>query len=901
MDDDGDRVYAFYGLSEQFPTEWEDLQADEREFEYVLGHDLSHSTGPNDTRTIQRNFDIFVKMKSAVDTAYVEMRRDFLQEQKKWGVASIELQINSANKKAAQLMKPIMDNKVKGDRLKATLSLIEKHRYLFDLPATLKDSIRRGDNDSLVRDYRRGRALTEEIRTLPSSAELTDYYVQQRRVIERIWEEVESVVEDYKREVWRRLSKSAPDENFLSYISLLLELGVEDNPIWIWLRSQVDTLTSRIDEAFSQLNTCLLVLRQDLADTPHPITGKSSAAFLKVLRTQISDTEIKYDTPEIITMWSGLKAVVEEVSLYFSRQISLFWTCAAKFLDGQYQKTLPEGPNGESKAHLTLSPEQEARLRSDGRELVELFSSNVSEFFLSTVATATEHVVLKRRSSGNSEFSLPSPDRSLSMPADTASAKRSEVVSLSASAILANSLKFDKVAHTIHHEDRTLTAPAEMTRSSSNMSENSTEITARPASPVPDTNFDTYAFLPPNANAISATYYLSQILGVLGTVASELAGLSVSYTNVETLRTMLSTIRERCINAACLSWRNDATRFKMLEDWQPTNSRKSTKLPGFFMAYQMAVLEGLQRVVYIQRAEKRSDVVVIMPPSSKLVSSIKTQFVNSIFLLLDGLVKDAVKSDRKFSQEREPAMGGKNEKVASAISQDSRLLLMICNLTELQGIINGRLFDQFSSLFLIQLTDKSNMIGDSITQLDGDLFDMFVKKRKSKFSTIVRHGILKSGIRWSEQGKPSDVSPYIYLALLQLVHVHAQVVNIAPTLVRRVILNLLQHMIQCTVEGLRQVDKFSLGGMLQATIDVQFIDQKMGAYITQDIANLFQSAYKTVQDATDREHMDIAVMTKHLGEMKKLLIKCHKSSRLEFMCFRDEKPINGTSVNDSIL
>lgn len=46
-----------------------------------------------------------------------------------------------ANERAVWIMKPIIDGKAVADRLKSTLSLIDKHRYLFDLPASLQNSI----------------------------------------------------------------------------------------------------------------------------------------------------------------------------------------------------------------------------------------------------------------------------------------------------------------------------------------------------------------------------------------------------------------------------------------------------------------------------------------------------------------------------------------------------------------------------------------------------------------------------------------------------------------------------------------------------------------------------------------------------------------------------------------
>ncbi|KAK9239477.1 exocyst complex component Sec5-domain-containing protein [Lipomyces kononenkoae] len=888
-----DTVFEYYGLRDPFPTFWADSSVQEHQFALRLSDYFNSSddaktdkrTGGNgrDARALQRDFDMFVTMKSTLDTAYREMKKDFLQEFKDWGVVVIEQLIDEANIKAARIMKPIMDNKTRGDRLKATLSLIEKNRYLFDLPAALSESINRGDHDSLVRDYRRGMALTEEIRTLPHSAELSDFLVQQRRVIERIWGEVEVVVEGYKRSIWKQLSQTRPDDNYILYISILLELGVEDNPIWVWLQTLVDNSKRQMEEAFDDLNSSLQILRKDVFNASPTSMDVMAGYVLKAIKSRKVDGDKNMrDLPEIVRMWVTMNEVIEEVTKYFGKQIALFWECASGFLDGRTQSILPMGPNGQSKVHLKLSGEEEAKIRSDGRELVEIYASRVADFFVQSGADSeVKAATIKRAKSMDSEY-----DSQATTPQEEQkimSMRNASVTSLSASARLANSLKTDRIAEAQRQIDK---PPVTLV---------SQQPSAAPPAPGSERNFELYAFLPPNANAIGTTFYLSQILNTLGSVASELAGLSISSRHIDVLRTMMSTVRERCVSAACLSWQQDAKRFNMMEDWRPTSTRKCTMIPALFLEYQSVVLDGLQRLVFIPGAEKKSKVVVILPPSSNLVSNIKTQFANSIFLALNGLVKDAVASDRRMNdingstgQLGVPSSMVDNDPGTLLPPIELRLVLMICNIAEMNASIVNTLFERFSTLFSIQLTDNSNIIGDAMKQLDEQLFSTYMKKKRGIFTTIIRAGVLKSGIRWSELGKPTDVSPYICQALLQLVLVHMQVASVGPMLVTRVITDLLHHIVNTILESFRQIDKFSLGGMLQATIDVEFVNQKMTSYSTPEIENLYQACYATIQDATDRSRMEVDVMTRQLEEMKKLLLKCHKQSRLEFLCFKEE-------------
>ena len=57
-------------------------------------------------------------------------------------------------------------------------------------------------------------------------------------IIDRIWNEVENIVDKYRKRTWELLITPRPDEtqeDFLPLISKLLDLKVEDNPIISWI------------------------------------------------------------------------------------------------------------------------------------------------------------------------------------------------------------------------------------------------------------------------------------------------------------------------------------------------------------------------------------------------------------------------------------------------------------------------------------------------------------------------------------------------------------------------------------------------------------------------------------------------------------------------------------------
>lgn len=100
-------------------------------------------------------------------------------------------------------MKPIMDNKAKDERLRTALALVDGNKYLFNLPSLILTHIKNNDHDSLIRDYRRGKDMrSSESELLSSSEDLTNK-IEKQRVLERIWNEVEEIVDEYKSKLGR--------------------------------------------------------------------------------------------------------------------------------------------------------------------------------------------------------------------------------------------------------------------------------------------------------------------------------------------------------------------------------------------------------------------------------------------------------------------------------------------------------------------------------------------------------------------------------------------------------------------------------------------------------------------------------------------------------------------------
>lgn len=246
-----------------------------------------------------------------------------------------------------------------------------------------------------------------------------------------------------------------------------------------------------------------------------------------------------------------------------------------------------------------------------------------------------------------------------------------------------------------------------------------------------------YAFFPPGANSLSGVHFMGKIMVLVGNAAvamADMAGKLGKEGVADKLKVMVSGGRERAIVAVCSAWLKDAQNCRVLEDWtRAVDNRDVTKMPGLFLAFEREIIGGMQGMVYLDKV-KNSNSGVIPPPSMKLLTHVRGQFVRSLYKSLQGMVENAKQPVE--IEERSEEMDGLASPVTSvapanlmAHSVDSgdknvRMLLTLSNLALLRLDIVPELISQFEQAFSVKLTDESkvflssNIVVTPLTHLD---------------------------------------------------------------------------------------------------------------------------------------------------------------------------------------
>ncbi|ERF70292.1 hypothetical protein EPUS_06333 [Endocarpon pusillum Z07020] len=880
---------------------------------------------------VESNFERFVRAKATIDNVYTEMKnqgtetetgltspphsrhvsrssghfRNFssgsaagmsqpskpppsknaLRKESEFGVQGIKTPLLEVSQKAEDVWGPALGGRQREERLKSIVDAVQQEREIYELGANLSKSIKQKDYEAIVERYNSARNYSNDARAVAEKAvngrqALTDDQIHKILVTGRMWTNVETQVKALKRDIWRRLSNvqsvlpvagPGQTEEHMELIGVLLELGVDDNPIWVWLLSRYDYLKTKITGMSERSKVEIEILRRRLAAseaTPPPAT----ASFL---RQAVRDNPSAIDTEQVIEMWeTNLAFLTKLLSLSSGLlgEVMEFWDSTQSFIDGQKQSTLPTGFEGQSRKHHRLSEAGVKDLQNGAIDLVNLIRDAVFSLFADA---PIEDISL-----------LLSP-----FPPNTPSTPLSAALSPGES-------RFGRI------DPQTLPPP----------------------SPKRGEPWEDFAFWPPHSNSLSAVHYLSKLLNLVGTAASEMTSLSpikAGSHSYEKIKAMVGAARERCVRAVCDAWNKDAESCRNLEDWtRSPENRDQTKMPTLFVGFEKTILLGLQKILYFSETQTKAGTgEVITPPPAKLLQMVKTQFVTSVYKALSGMVENAEKAVRVDEDDWivvTPDMISANaENISSlpiasdtidASSRNVRMLLTLSNLKALRIDLVPQLVNLFESSFSVKLTDESKTIRDVLGQIDARLFQSYTLPTILTLTKTIKDGI--NAPDWAPVSSPTQVRPYVYTTMLTLVMVHTEVsttvstpsattttpssgVGSPPALLSEILSYLLEAVSTALLEAFsnRKPEKYTLPALMQATLDTEFIAQTMSQYATSKASDTQSEIYQVLDKRTSNDAR--AKLQQELGEMRITLKKLRDGSRGSFGCFKRQRQERG--------
>ncbi|KAI9311707.1 exocyst complex component Sec5-domain-containing protein [Dichotomocladium elegans] len=396
-------------------------------------------------------------------------------------------------------------------------------------------------------------------------------------------------------------------------------------------------------------------------------------------------------------------------------------------------------------------------------------------------------------------------------------------------------------------------------------------------------------FIPVNASSIHVSEYLTRIISDLAHCVNDISAIHLAGEAFSGLTDLIEKAKWKFIEVICKSWERDAKNFYMLEEWiLDSEVPQSTGLLKRYYDYHKFCARSAYRVATLAITNDELDLQNRPDVKPEYVEKIRASFLESTYTFLDGLVRLAFSDYIPLNEKEEMQLAKKRDKI-DVHSMDMRILLTVGNLAHMRACVIPKLVGLFQMAYKCNMDEDLKTLIDVVDQLDKILFNDYIKRKSALIRDIIRQGILLSGVDWYSIPKPTEVHSYVYEALMTLVMVHSQVSNVTKHLVHRAIASLLENMANDCLESFRQVERFGMGGMLQATLEIEFMHQTLQQYVTPSASDTLQMIYQSIEQSYDAQQQSSGELQAELNHVKDLLVFSRKSTVVQFLCFKQNR------------
>ncbi|EJF63847.1 hypothetical protein DICSQDRAFT_153669 [Dichomitus squalens LYAD-421 SS1] len=405
---------------------------------------------------------------------------------------------------------------------------------------------------------------------------------------------------------------------------------------------------------------------------------------------------------------------------------------------------------------------------------------------------------------------------------------------------------------------------------------------------------------PKASNSLTTAHHFMKILGEIQDSVNDVTGIEISGEATSSLKSLLESARWKFEDLLINAWLRDANVFYYLENWVgSTADPYTTVYLAQMRTFQKQITTSAFKIcggVDLSASGSSSRQTKQNPIAPEFVAKITKAFLDSLYAFLDGLVHLASDESPTSATPRAPllaqanAVPGSNNPLELVKIEDAgtRVLLVVSNFAQLQSALIPSMIAEFEAAFNVTLSDEKNSLMAVVKELDKTLFESYFKPKSTAITSIVRNGILDPEMDWYETPQPKEIRPYVYETLMYLVGVHAQVSAAAAPLLERTLNALVEDVAEEALRCFRQVKRFGMGGMLRATLEIEFIHQVLSRYITKSANETLSELYTRISQTYAKRPGDENLQV-YLEGVKKTLSDARHATGIEFLCFRQTK------------
>ena len=591
--------------------------------------------------------------------------------------AELEDNINSLQANTSSMIQPIIESKAKEDKVVKMIEFTKANQNFFDLPNSLVHSLSLNNNEKFIDDYNRyihdkDRFLSvlnnryrdqvlklthdningkndQALRTIEDDRKL------QLTLILKVFKEIDTIAHNYRNKIYQEFlsldheaSKTQSTSKFMSLVDNLSRLNLDDkmkNPIADFLTKQIEAIDKDFEYQVEKFDSKFLLMQNKLIDYIGSLNPERREG------SHINYINEKYDT----------------------------------YKDEINSATI----NGENKLMII----KEAFESNDSLDLSLI---NEAWLVLFNFINYLDNMVLS-----NLLKFLNNYVHYIKLGIDSQGKIRDSAIELINKVVVIMMALFDD--------------------ENNNNNNNNNNKEKNNSNPLESSPKNYKQFVPYYTNSLSTIYHLTKINRIVNKIINNFGNFVGTIGNIsqysetnkvmKSLKNSSTKINQKILEAICATWVNDCSQFYELEDWtldkqnnkhnnnnnknknnnNNSGNAKCTKLMNVIQCYQLYVLLKISNLVIHDQSSDYN--VVAVYPSKRMLVSIEIQFMRSLNIIVDSMMKK-YNLDRQISQQSSNNMDDSNAKNLQVFK-----ILTMNNFDKLSRIIYPELLLQFDKFF----------------------------------------------------------------------------------------------------------------------------------------------------------------------------------------------------------
>ncbi|KAJ2747395.1 Exocyst complex component S5 [Coemansia sp. BCRC 34301] len=788
---------------------------------------------------VHNNFDRFVDARNKIDLLYDEMKSRSLNEEAEYGTRAFSQALQGTTHKADEIYNPIIDRRARVEKVRSTLSVVERYKFYFNLPSSLIEYTRKGRFDIAVREYKKGRQLLQAV-TVGQTGAIDETAIDDTqatalsKIFQYVWKEVQESVVELRNALFRHLGQPwrpyNEQENVIRYL-LDVDPGDKD-PVAYYLERQHAWIVEQMQDIYRghQQKAAQTGSQGNHAERRRTFGGAGAGSGAGGGASRDSPPEAERRADELVRalgiesfadfpafshgrdgeyhLWKQIYNALRLLSQTLVRCLPDFWKLSQAYMEEMYQKPGTKGLGRRRRPGLNL--ERVTKCHSLLEEIIEKYSQYVLRLMgilgedenivnLDCMGQAQIQTTLQRLPQTHALLAGHFMTAIMELVVNTANDIEAIDMAQEPAIILANLISqlkaglvlflcemWDRDARymALHenwclHHGTGYWPPFYIARRDRQNAEGS------PATV---------------ADVVANTELLPLFLRTAQTISSQLGTIhSAALQPGKSTRTMMQGQTPHFDATFDEGQRLQSERSHELHDMAVTHVKRT------FFGTLYAFLDSLHMLAFSTQSppglratsfddgedhNPSSDAPVLPAPTSPLSSAATQQNHQpasrgasyrrfSFSLPAKSSTGSAWAVSRRHSM-AETTRQEQNKGLARHSTRSFFVLATLCNLTAFRLFVVPDLLHSKAVryIFKLDVADELPQLERILRRLDDMIFSRYIRDKTRELSSIVRRGVLMGGFSWLTTEMPKDTQPYVSEALLYLVFTHAEIMDL---------------------------------------------------------------------------------------------------------------------------